>query len=379
MVKKGGSLDTLAPSGTKDKKDSFPVLENKTKKDDKSTLKKRARAKAFSTSVAVGLVEASEKSDGKKINQYWNSYHCASVATLHEDGKVTSKYCKNRWCVTCNRIRTAKVTNQYLPDVKQWLKEDAVYFVTLTAPNVEAEALPKELHRMKDTFALIGKAVKKQAERGKKERFVALRKLECTYSYRRDDFNPHIHALIKGEENAKYVLNQWLKRNPTASKDAQHLAKVTGATSLMEVFKYSTKMITKAENKSKVYTGALHEMYKAFQGVVTLQNYGFKCSNSDAVVSGEEKTKAAAVSEYEWKQLKTDWINEQLDIDASTGELLGVTYDELSGYKAGEPYKQFLNEGFVRIDQFGNEHVVKQKELPKRNPYQYKQIKPQKE
>ena len=245
---------------------------------------------------------------------------------------------------------------------------------------------------MKDTFSLIGQAVKKQAQRGQKERFISLRKIECTYSLRRNDFNPHIHALIKGKVNAKYVLDQWLKRNPTASKDAQDLAKVTGATSLMEVFKYSTKMITKAENKSKVYTDALHQMYKAFEGIRTLQPYGFKSSNSDAVVSGEEKTKAAAVSEYEWNQLKTDWINEQLDIDTSTGELLGVTYDELSGYKAGEPYKQFLKEGFIIREKqswhsvgslpwapFGVEQVVEQKELPKRNPYQYKQIKPKKD
>jgi hypothetical protein len=375
MLKKGATLDTLAELGTDPPEKDNLVLSNTTKKGDKDVLQKRARAKSFSSAVAVGLVEAAEKTDGKKIKSYWGSYHCASVASLHADGKVTSKYCKNRWCLVCNRIRTAKVINQYLPDLKKWLQDDDLYLVTLTDVNVPADVLPGEVQRLKDEFRKIAEAAKKQAQRGKRDKFLAIRKLECTYNHRKNDYNPHIHALVKGKDNAQFVLDQHFKRSPTAGKKGQDISLVNGAKGMLEVFKYSAKMITKVGDKRKVNLSAMHVIYKAFDGVRTLQPYGFRCSNPDAVVPAEEKTKAAVLKEYEWDKYASDWIASELDVDHETGEVLGVICDPLSGYQPSDNFTDFLNTGFVIDDN----PIDRLKHIPERDPYCVKKIRPQKE
>jgi hypothetical protein len=375
MLKKGAALDTLAQLGTDHPDQDNFNLSNTTKETDKDVLQKRARAKAFSSAVAVGLVEAAEKTDGKKIKSYWGSYHCASVASLHTDGKVTSKYCKNRWCLVCNRIRTAKVINQYLPDLKKWLEDDDLYFLTLTDVNVPADVLPGEVQRLKELYRMIAETLKKQAQRGKRDKFLSIRKLECTYNPYRDDFNPHIHAIVKGYNNAKAVLDEYLKRSPTANVKAQNLKQVDSPGGMLEVFKYSAKMIVKAGDKRKVCLTAMHEIYKAFDGVRTLQPYGFRCSNPDAVVPAEEKTKAAVLKEYEWDKYTSDWIASEIDVDQDTGEVLGVICDPLSGYQPSDNFTDFLNTGFVIND----EPINRLKDIPSRDPYQYKRIRPQTE
>ena len=50
---------------------------------------------------------------------------------LQEGGKLSAKYCGNRWCLVCNSIRTAKLFAAYGPTLRSW--EDA-HFVTLTIP-----------------------------------------------------------------------------------------------------------------------------------------------------------------------------------------------------------------------------------------------------
>ena len=74
-------------------------LNRSTDKDNKSILIKRARAKYFTLGLMFGLVEL--KSELKK--SYWNTYYCASTIE-HDGNKLKSKYCKNRWCLVCNRI-----------------------------------------------------------------------------------------------------------------------------------------------------------------------------------------------------------------------------------------------------------------------------------
>jgi hypothetical protein len=376
MVKKVGSLDTLAQLGTKSPDQDPIILSNTTKKGDKEVLQKRARAKSFSSAIAVGLVEASEKADGAKIRSYWRSYHCAAVASLHTDGKVTSKYCKTRWCVVCNRIRTAKVINQYLPDLKKWQVEDDLYMVTLTDVNVPAADLRGEVLRLKDHFRKIAESAKKQAQRGQRDKFMAIRKLECTYSYRLNNYNPHIHTLVKGKENAQFVLDQHLKRSPTADRKGQDISLVSGSGGMLEVFKYSAKMITKVGSKRKVNLSAMHEIYKAFDGVRTLQPYGFRCSNIDSVVSAEERTKAAVLKEYEWDKYTSDWIADELQVDESTGEVLGVICDPLSGYTPSDNFTKFLDTGLQLGD---GGQIDRLKKIPDRDPYRAKAIKPKNE
>ena len=85
---KVASLDTLAQ------------LDHFTENQAYKTLKKRAISKYYTNEILYPLIDLKNECE----DSYWNTYHC--VKTLHQDteGKVTSKYCKNRWCIVCNRI-----------------------------------------------------------------------------------------------------------------------------------------------------------------------------------------------------------------------------------------------------------------------------------
>src|ERR1035437_2148495 len=77
-------------------------------------LKKRARSKFVANALSLALVDTKSE-----LNQsYWNTWHCNETLTQHGN-KITARYCNNRWCNTCNRIRTAKLMNGYLPALKK--------------------------------------------------------------------------------------------------------------------------------------------------------------------------------------------------------------------------------------------------------------------
>lgn len=341
------SLDTIAQVGTLNAEPSFRLL-NTTVSNDKEVLQKRARAKAFSSGLSVGLIEAAEKQNSPLLPAYWRSYHCASVVSKHKDGKATSKYCKNRWCTVCSRIRTAKLIQDYLPTVRQWLIEDDLCLVTLTRPNVPGKQLFDEIRLMNSTFTKIAAAAKQKYKRGTGEKLLALRKTECSYNRHRDDFNPHLHILVKGKENAEYINSQWLKRNESANSKAQDIRPVKDENGLLEVFKYSTKQIVKVGNTRKVYLSALDTIYAAFRNTRTLQPYGFKQTASGASMAElEQKTTAPIERVYEWDRDQTDWVSTEIDMDLTTGEVFGVKSDYLSGYTISNSFKSFLDTAFI--------------------------------
>lgn len=126
---------------------------------------------------------------------YRNTWYCAGE--LRQEGdKLESRYCGNRWCLVCNRLRTARAINRYLPVVEGW---DDPWMVTLTAPNVHAAQLRDELVRYLGDFT----AIKRAIARTHGGKLVALRKLECTYNPTRDaaglePFHPHFHVVVDG-------------------------------------------------------------------------------------------------------------------------------------------------------------------------------------
>ena len=110
---KGNSLDTLALKGTNGLRtpengpdDDFETAAV-TNITDRQTLLKRARRKYLTTGYVGALVDASGLNDTHLQKSYWNTYHCARTLTLQSDGNITGRYCKNRWCLVCNSIRTA--------------------------------------------------------------------------------------------------------------------------------------------------------------------------------------------------------------------------------------------------------------------------------
>jgi DNA-damage-inducible protein D len=289
------SLDTLAQLVTDPKDIGF--------------LGKRARAKTFTAPLSVKL--ASLNSDLKK--SYWNSYYCNDSLT-QEGNKITGKYCNNRWCSVCNRIRTAKLIQGYNVPLSEL--EDK-QFVTLTLLNCEGIELRKTIDFMLKTVKTIQDVIKMRHHRGKQDwQLVGIRKLECTFNHKTSTYHPHFHFLIEGEVAAKELVNEWLKRVPGTSNKAQDVRKADKGAEI-ELFKYFSKIVTKTEKGFTTFVEPLDVIFTAMRGLRVFQPIGLKKDVSEDIediiteeISGiEEKF-------VDWKWFKHDWV------DKSTGEVL---------------------------------------------------------
>lgn len=259
-------LDTLAQLSTSNCKELFnKELEYQDK--DKINLQKRARAKAFTNSYLFDLIDL--KSPLNK--SYWNTFHC-STTILQEGKKFTAKYCNNRWCLVCNRIRTAKMINGYISSIESF-KEPR--FVTLTIPNVLDKDLKSSINEMSKALRDITKNLKKTYG----IKLKALRKYECTYNKFRGDFHPHYHLIVEGENESKQLVNLWLNRFKTADKKGQENTKAD-STSLNELCKYFTKIIAKDTDYNPK---ALDIMFRAVKGQRTFQSIGIRKYVSEEV------------------------------------------------------------------------------------------------
>jgi len=301
------SLDTLAQLGKTaligDGKDVF--LSHKDKKQEekptgKSTLIKRARAKYLTQHIVRSL--ANLNSDLQKA--YWNTYHCASILEQHET-KITAKYCKNRFCIVCNRIRTANLIADWIPVLK---KMNEPVSLTLTIPNCSGDDLKDEINRMKNVFEQIRNMYKKRGVT-----IQALRKLEVTFNYKAKSFHPHFHIIIDGFDMASNILLDWLQRFPDCDRKAQHIQRAD-ENSLFELFKYVTKFVS---NKNGIYIRALDTIFNVMSGQRTFQAYGLKKEvNEDIEELISEIYTDIEEREASWVWIEDDWI------DKSTGECL---------------------------------------------------------
>ena len=263
-------LDTLAQLSTNECKGlNFNKLDQKffSQDKDKINLQKRARAKAFTNSYLFDLIDL--KSPLQK--SYWNTYYC-SKTILQEGKKISSKYCNNRWCSTCNRIRTAKMINGYAGSIESF--KDA-QFVTLTIPNVKARDLSLAIDEMNNSLRAITKNLKKTYN----IRLRALRKYECTYNNRTNEYHPHFHLIVDGLDSSIKLVDLWLNRFKKADIKGQDISKAD-STSLIELCKYFTKIIAKDNDYNPK---ALDIMFRAVKGKRTFQPIGIKKDVSEDV------------------------------------------------------------------------------------------------
>lgn len=292
-----------------------------------TTLQKRARSKLLTTKLASGL----ERLHSPMKNAYRNTLQCGAV--LHQEmGRVQGKYCGNRWCLVCNRIRTAKLLKVYGPIMRQW--EDA-HFLTLTVPNVPAEKLHDAVREMLAVMPKIARAVRRTD--GIELR--AIRKLETTYS-RRKDYHPHLHLIVDSRAAAEAMLRRWLERFPDATAKGQDIRKCDDH-SVVELFKYFTKLTVKGMDGQHTAPPphALDRIFKAVKGLRTFQAMGFTAPK--AAVAAEDETilldagtespspRTGDVVDWEWVDALTDWV------DFGTGEML-------SGYQPSAVMQELL-------------------------------------
>lgn len=286
-------------------------------------LRKRARSKYAQLPILLALVDSATKSgDYTMAESYWNSYHCAS--RLEQDGqKLTGKYCNNRWCLVCSRIRTGKLINKYEPYFKT-LHEPQ--FVTLTAPTVIEVELSERLYEMGKQFRQIKDNLRKMGTP-----LIGVRKLEVEFNPNTNKYHPHYHLIIEGKYEAECLVNLWLKKNPTAKLEAQNIQDAD-VNSLLELFKYTAKLCSKDRRTMNAY--ALNVIFRELRGMRTFQSIG---EFGQGETENDDEINPRQVSTYNeltetnqfWQWDKYDWKNNK-------GE-------NLSGYEPSEAIEQFRN------------------------------------
>ena len=297
-----------------------------------------------------GLAHRLSQVEGSPLRQaYINTMYCASVMQEDLHGRVTSKYCKNRWCITCNRIQTAKNMNRYLPIIEQWSDK---WFVTLTPVSPTAENLKAVIQQMKAVFQQIRKKIDKQFRGGQRGMMLeALRKLETTHNPETNTYHPHFHNIVHGKENAQFLHDEWLRLMPGTSQLGQQCVPADDD-SVRELFKYFSKLTSGPKGDGFVDVDALDVIFRAVRGDNVFQPYGIR-PYAAAVLPEAQKEQIEEVGEdgllslsitaqYNWVDKHNDWVEQEQ----------GVV---LSGYVPSDRWSTF-----VRARMFDS----KRRELP---------------
>lgn len=162
-----------------------------------------------------------------------------------------------------------------------------------------------------------------------------IRKLEANYNIITCKYNPHFHLIVDTRHAGLALISEWLNRHPDAVMEAQDIRRADEGT-LMELFKYSTKIITKNEFTRvdgkvivKVHAKALDTIFQAMRNRRVFQPMGIlKQPVSEDIEEIESQVLEQLRDEinvWTWEQGVSDWITDD-------GELL-------TGCNAHEKYK----------------------------------------
>lgn len=264
----------------------------------KVNLKKRARSKFYTQSIAAQLIQL----DSPLKKYYQRAFYCCQE--IYQEGQQLkgSKYCNTRLCHTCNRIRTAKLIKGY---IKQ-LEGRNLELVTLTIPNVKKSELSNAISKMIKDCSLI---IRNMRERRKID-INGIRKIEATHNDTRNDYHPHIHLLV--DKAGSEIVKEWIKRNPTASIKAQDV-RAADQNSLNELFKYTTKIAAKASKQGEidVHIEALDVIISALFGKRSIQPFGDVRKVSEEVtdeLTGQTFDELAGDHQV-WIWQGNDWVS----------------------------------------------------------------------
>lgn len=317
--KRSAALDTLEQLDQRPP-DTSETLVLKRVHEPKKNLQKRARAKQFSFAIGKALYAQG----GPLKRAYGRGMDCTSTIVQEADGSTRTHYCGSRWCMVCNRIRTAKAISAYLPAIEAW--GDDAYFVTLTVPNCRGYEIRDTVSGMNAAFTSCKRAIKRTHGLS----FEAIRKLEITYNAEKDTYHPHFHIVVNGEVEARALVSLWMDRTPSAvSAAAQDVRPVKGG-AVKEMFKYFTKLTTQdKKGRTGVNAAALNVIFTEIKGLRTYQPVGFKIRDyamqtdlfdPDGELNTENVSKAfkrhGETVNWIWEQDYSDWV------DWETGECL---------------------------------------------------------
>ncbi len=317
-----GSIYKLAQTGTAISTKPVIIISGKgTDLTDGNTVKKKAKRKLMSQTMNLNLVKSADKFGSPDLKKaYRNAYYCQSkIFTVN--GRIYSKFCKNRSCIVCTANRKADILNRYLPEINSW---EEPYFLTLTVKSVPFYRLRATMDSMIKEFQAIVEIQRKKSGRKTGIKLVGIRSLESNFNPRTKEYNPHFHIIVANREMAEILLNEWLKRGrkkKRINRKGQHMRKVDDTQhDLIEVVKYGSKIFTEqdiyAKGKNKkvlrgkhtIYIAALNNIFHAMRGLRIFERFGFNLPPDSKHASAGSRV----VSKYhEWIfHLKSaDWLS----------------------------------------------------------------------
>ena len=159
-------------------------------------------------------------------------------------------FCNNRFCPMC-AWRKARKDGYLLQTLMAYINKihkKEFIFLTLTAPNVQANKLSEEIDDFNESWKRMTKL--KQVSAINKG---FIRKLEVTYNQERNDYHPHFHVLLAVNRSyftdKDYYISrdEWLKMWQVAKRDSSitqvdiRRAKMDDYKSVLELATYSAK------------------------------------------------------------------------------------------------------------------------------------------
>ncbi|MCG8883964.1 protein rep [Tenacibaculum finnmarkense] len=231
----------------------------------KDTLQKKQWSKYVSKGIALSLMHYNPTS--KLFKSYKNSSYCAETLLTNDVGRIGTTYCKNRWCWTCNRIKTARLINAYLPQLET-LKNSV--FVTLTLPTVKGADLKDRILQMEKTWRLIYKKTKEAKYKRDYTIFRGIRKAECTIRPN-GYYHYHFHLIMDNWAQGEWLIGEWLKYNKDADFKAQDI-RLANEFSFKELFKYAFKSEVKCSDNTNAKRYDI--VFNALRGKRTYQAFG---------------------------------------------------------------------------------------------------------
>ena len=271
-------------------------------------LKRKQWSKYVSKGISLSLMHFNPKS--KLFKAYKNTSYCAEVLATDENGKLTTTYCKNRWCQTCNRIKTALMINGYMPQIEKLFQP---VFVTLTLPTCNGSEITNRISEMEKVWSVILRKSKRPTYTKKNNVFKGVRKAEITIRPN-DKYHYHFHFIIDGWAEGEWLISEWLKKFPEANRKAQDL-RFIDEFGKFEIFKYAIKSEVKTDNKNaKRYD----LVFNALRNKRTFSAFGGLKKVEEEF--NEEDLKANVILENQieqvFKWVGSDWFNKE------TGEAL---------------------------------------------------------
>lgn len=257
-------------------------------------LVKRNASKYLNNWLVLKLIDTKSELEKK----YWDSYHCSQ--NIRVEGAIAkSSFCKNRWCMICNRIRTAELIYKYMPTVSTWKDKQ---FITLTIKNPTGEDLHNSLEDMRKAFVKIKDKLRKQGIK-----LVGIRKLEITYNRHANTYHPHYHIITKSNFSNQ-IISGWLSEFPTARREAQD-SRTADENSCFELFKYFTKITSNSSKDDFITATALDTIFRNIQGKRTFQSFGFVPHKEIDPRLREESEEISEAILFNWKKDLHTWIN----------------------------------------------------------------------